>query len=372
MRGFPRVVRARGCSDLAADPEVTTMKRLLQLTAVVFAAVASSMSRASHTPAPASVTVAGSLQSELGCPGDWQPACAATHLAYDPEDDVWQGSFHVPAGSWEYKVALNDAWDENYGAGAVQNGPNIGLSLATPTDVKFYYDHKTHWGTDNVQSVIATVAGSFQSELGCATDWDPSCLRSWLEDPDRDGIYALQVRLPAGSYEAKVAIGESWDENYGAGGVPNGANIGFTVQDETVPVAFRYDAQSHVLAIEGATVAPPPYQFTGFFPPVSDPPTVNVVKAGKIVALRFSLGGDHGLDVFQVPPTSAQTACPSPAVENPVDDKGGGGPGLTYDASLDQYVFRWKTDRSWAGTCREFRMSLDDGSLHTALFKFTR
>jgi hypothetical protein len=28
---------------------------------------------ASHTPAPTSVTVAGSLQSELGCPGDWQP-----------------------------------------------------------------------------------------------------------------------------------------------------------------------------------------------------------------------------------------------------------------------------------------------------------
>jgi hypothetical protein len=28
---------------------------------------------ASDTPPPLSVTVAGSLQSELGCPGDWQP-----------------------------------------------------------------------------------------------------------------------------------------------------------------------------------------------------------------------------------------------------------------------------------------------------------
>ena len=43
---------------------------------------------ASHTPNPSSVTVAGSLQSELGCPGDWQPECGTTHLAYDANDTV--------------------------------------------------------------------------------------------------------------------------------------------------------------------------------------------------------------------------------------------------------------------------------------------
>ncbi len=43
---------------------------------------------ASDTPAPASVTVAGSLQSELGCAEDWQPGCAATHLTLDAEDGV--------------------------------------------------------------------------------------------------------------------------------------------------------------------------------------------------------------------------------------------------------------------------------------------
>ncbi len=78
--------------------------------------------------------------------------------------------------------------------------------------------------------MIATVPGSFQSELGCPGDWDPGCLRSWLQDPDGDGIYTFTTRaLPPASYEAKVAINESWDENYGAGGVPSGANIAFTV-----------------------------------------------------------------------------------------------------------------------------------------------
>jgi glucoamylase len=205
---------------------------------------------ASPTPNPISVTVAGSLQSELGCPGDWAPDCAATHLSYDAGDDVWQGTFAVPAGSWEYKAALNNDWTENYGLHAQANGANIPLNLASGTSVKFYYDHKTHWITDNHNSVIAVAPGSFQSELGCPGDWDPGCLRSWLQDPDGDGIYTFETSaLPAGSYETKVAINESWDENYGQGGVPGGANIPFSVPAANLAVTFRYDASSHVLTV---------------------------------------------------------------------------------------------------------------------------
>jgi hypothetical protein len=58
---------------------------------------------------PSSVTIAGSLQSEAGCPGDWDPACAGTHLSFDAGDDVWQGTFTLPAGAYEYKAALNDS-----------------------------------------------------------------------------------------------------------------------------------------------------------------------------------------------------------------------------------------------------------------------
>src|SRR4051795_8232417 len=92
---------------------------------------------AAATPDPASVTVAGDLQSEAGCPGDWDPGCAATHLTYDAADDVWQGSFSLPADNYEYKAALNNAWDENYGLHAVSNGSNIPLA-APGGPVKFY------------------------------------------------------------------------------------------------------------------------------------------------------------------------------------------------------------------------------------------
>jgi glycosidase/fibronectin type 3 domain-containing protein len=224
--------------------------RRLGILVVVLVLAGGTSAGATHTATPTSVTVAGSLQSELGCSGDWQPDCAATHLSYDGNDDVWQRSFTIPTGSYEYKAPINDSWTENYGLHAQQDGPNIPLTLAAPTSVKFYYDHKSHWITDNHNSVIAVAPGSFQSELGCAGDWDPSCLRSWLQDPDGDGVYTFETTaLPAGSYEAKVAINEAWDENYGQGGVPNGPNIPFTVGTTGAKVTFSYVAATHVLTI---------------------------------------------------------------------------------------------------------------------------
>jgi len=223
---------------------------LLALFGFTLSAPTAQTALADHTPDPTSVTIAGSLQDELGCPGDWLADCANTHLGFDAGDDVWQGVFTVPAGSFEYKAALNDSWDENYGANAQLNGPNIPLNLGAETGVKFYYDHKTHWITSSQNAVIATVPGSFQSQLGCGGDWDPSCLRSWLQDPDGNGTYSFTTTaITPGDYEAKVTINESWDENYGVGGVQNGPNIPFSVSASGSEVAFSYDPNSHILTI---------------------------------------------------------------------------------------------------------------------------
>ncbi len=231
-------------------PALTRASLLVVLVLTAVSPAGTRVALASHTPNPTSVTIAGSLQSELGCSGDWDPGCAGTHLTYDAGDDVWQGMFNVPAGNWEYKAALNDSWGENYGLHAGPGGANIPLNLVTGTSVKFYYDHKSHWITDNQTSVIAVAPGSFQSELGCPGDWDPGCLRSWLQDPDGDGVYTFETTaLPAGSYEAKVALNESWDVNYGQGGVQNGANIPFVVAVNNAKVTFSYNSTTHVLTV---------------------------------------------------------------------------------------------------------------------------
>ncbi len=266
------------------------MKKLAVAAAFV-ALVLIPSAAASNTPNPASVTIAGDLQSEIGCAADWDPTCAATHMTYDANDDVWQGTWTVPAGSFQYKAALNDAWDENYGLHATLGGANIPLSLPSSTPVKFYYDHKSHWITDNVSSVIATVPGSFQAALGCPGDWQPDCLRSWLQDPDGDGVYTFETTaIPAGHYEAKVALNETWDVNYGQGGVQGGANIGFTVPFNGAKVEFSYDATSHVLTIRAGHAHDDNVEWDGLrFDSRNTlyrtPP--GAVRAGTPVTLRF-------------------------------------------------------------------------------------
>ena len=209
---------------------------------------------------PTSVTVVGDFTAEIGCAVDWDVACAATRLTRRA-DGMWSTTLSLPAGRHAYKAALDGSWSENYGAGAVANGPNIVVEVPTGgTRVTFAYDPVTHWITDDVNHRIVTAAGSFQSELGCAGDWAPDCLKPWLQDIDRDGTYTFSTTaIPAGTWQVKATIGGSWNENYGQGGVPNGANIAFTVGGNGAKTDFAYNATSHLLTVrsDGGDVGVP-------------------------------------------------------------------------------------------------------------------
>ncbi|HRF46082.1 MAG TPA: pullulanase-type alpha-1,6-glucosidase [Anaerolineales bacterium] len=200
--------------------------------------------------APDLVVIPGTLQSKLGCPGDWQPECENTALALSEADGIWRGVFDVPAGAYEYKVALNGSWAENYGALAKRDGPNIPLGLESATTVRFYYDHVTHWVADSATSVIATAVGDFQTALGCPADWRADCLRSWLQDPDGDGIYSFSTSaLPAGEYAVQVALDEGAGPVYGADGVADGARIAFRVPRDGQVIYFGFDPGSRELTV---------------------------------------------------------------------------------------------------------------------------
>ena len=124
-----------------------------------------------------------------------------------------------------------------------------------PTQVKFYYDHKSHWVTDNFNSIILVATGDFQSELGCKQDNDPACLRSWLQDPEGDGLYTFATtQIPAGTYQVSFAVNENMKNSYGTDGKPGGAPISFTVKQDGDEVYFGLDPQAQALTIstEGA------------------------------------------------------------------------------------------------------------------------
>ncbi len=200
------------------------------------------------TTQPDAVSVPGSHNDEMGCAADWDPACTQAQLTLDANDGIWKGTFTVPAGSYSYKAALNKSWDVNYGAQGAQNGAN--LDYETTGTVSFYFDPTTHWITSDAQGPIITTPGSFQSELGCSADWSPSCMRMWLQDKDGDGIYSIATtQIPAGDYEFKVAVGLSWDVNYGDGGAPGGANIAVSVPQDGATTTISYDSVTHVTTV---------------------------------------------------------------------------------------------------------------------------
>lgn len=90
------------------------------------------------------VNVPGSWQAAAGIDcGDWDPACEGSALT-EGADGMFTGTFTLPAGDYETKVALDGSWTTNYGVDGKQDGDNYQFSLAADGSVTFTYDPDTH------------------------------------------------------------------------------------------------------------------------------------------------------------------------------------------------------------------------------------
>ena len=120
----------------------------------------------------------------------------------------------------------------------------------------------------------------------------------------------------------------------------------------------------------------PSYAFSGFFAPINNLPTINRIKAGSVVPLQFSVGGNYGLAIFAPGyPRSEPVACNTGPLRELVVDKVAEPEHtfLLYIHSIKRYLYLWKTDAAWAGSCRQLVVKLNDGSpAHVAAFKFMK
>jgi hypothetical protein len=120
------------------------------------------------------------------------------------------------------------------------------------------------------------------------------------------------------------------------------------------------------------------FDFKGFFAPIRNPGStapyvVNRIKAGRAVPVKFSLNGDQGLGILADGyPRSKPVPCTLAGTEGGEATRTAGGTGLSYRRGADQYSYIWKTEKAWAGSCRQLMVGLTDGSIHMALFKFTK
>src|SRR4051812_18680085 len=210
---------------VAARPTRGRVGKLMWLMACVLAVCAGPVASRAQAAAPSAVTLVGSLQSELGCPGDWQPECAQTHLepvAGSP--GVWRKTFEVPAGSYEYKGAINNSFDENYGADGQPGGANIPIT-APGGAITFTYDESTHRITDDTAKPL---------ESRRAAHWVRQGLLAWKLPAQRAGYSYRLYAAPEGGLRIS------------AGAISGGTSYPLTLDDSGLPADVR--AQSPQLA----------------------------------------------------------------------------------------------------------------------------
>jgi drug/metabolite transporter superfamily protein YnfA len=166
----------------------------------------------------------------------------------------------------------------------------------------------------------------------------------------------------------------TWD-SFGASVAVSGDTVIVGARDEgSAATGVDGDGANNTAPSSGAiyVFAKPGYDFSGFFEPVDNLPTVNLVTAGRAIPVMFSLSGDQGLDIFAAGfPASQQIACDTSSSVSTVEvTVAAGGSSLSYDPATDIYTYVWKTDKAWKGTCRQLTVRLSDGSEHKASFQF--
>jgi len=219
----------------------------------------------------------------------------------------------------------------------------------------------------DVQITVLTPRAS-QWNFGAPTDGTPPTVA--ITSPSADATYLLGQVVTASYTCSDPGPGASGLESC-AGPVPAGDGIDTgSVGAKTLTVVATDHAGNRSEARVTYRVV---YAFSASAGPLATAGTVQVVIAGKDVSVPFSLQGNQGLDVFMAgSPSSVQVPCPSPGTPRTVLKQNADGKtsSLRYLPETATYEYEWVTSKAWAGTCREFTMTLRDGTVHTAVFEF--
>jgi hypothetical protein len=106
--------------------------------------------------------------------------------------------------------------------------------------------------------------------------------------------------------------------------------------------------------------------FDGFHPPIDAAPALNIVNAGAIVPVKFTLAGGGPAPPIDSQPVDCTTLVPTGTA--PASLAGPGSTDLTQHE--DEYHLNWKTDAAWAGSCRRVTIRIPAASNANAYFRF--
>ncbi len=185
---------------------------------------------------PPPVYISGSFQGWVAGDPDYQMSKNA--------NGVYVLTKNLPAADNEYKVVEGASWsDPNY------PGSNQHINLVTAADTTW----RVNADADLVMHTLPVVTGDFFEALGSGSNWDPANLAGEMSDDDGDDVYTLELLVPSGDWEFKVALNNNWDQS-------TGGNVPFT-SDGVNATTFTYDFTTNTTSVTGP---PPPAALVTF------------------------------------------------------------------------------------------------------------
>ncbi len=224
----------------------------------------------------------------------------------------------------------------------------------------------------NMNNVTSIAPGSYHVLVTVQNNQPPTVSANGPYYVPEGGSVTLTA---TGSDPENGPLTYAWDLDNNGTFETTGQSVTFSAANLTAPssqiVRVQVTDDGGLTTVDQATVYIT-YNFTGFFQPINNLPTLNAVNAGRAIPVKFSLGGDKGLNIIaEGYPVSQQIACDSSAPTSDIEaTTTAGSSSLTYDPTADQYIYVWSTDGTWAGTCRQLTVKLADGTVHQADFEF--
>ncbi|MGH9817155.1 MAG: PxKF domain-containing protein, partial [Candidatus Acidiferrales bacterium] len=222
-------------------------------------------------------------------------------------------------------------------------------------------------------SASASVNGACTDQAGNSTGaivsfkFDATKPAINIANPSSGAAYLLNAAVNADYGCTDTASGvQSCSGPVASGAAVNTASVGakqFTVNSRDV--AGNTASATHNYSVH--------YAFSGFANPIGPMPMVNVANAGRTVPVKYSLQDANGALISDlasfVSLMSGPVACnaTAPGVLAEETDAAGS---TTMRYTGNEFHYNWKTDKSWAGTCRALQLTLSDGAQHWAMFQF--
>jgi hypothetical protein len=186
------------------------------------------------------------------------------------------------------------------------------------------------------------------------------------------------VTLSVASGSAKIVLGGGVTTvAVAAGGsaTVSAAAGGYTVRNNgPIAVTITTGGVQSTVPAGASPVTLHTWSFLGFAAPIDAVPTVNVVKAGRTVPLKWRLldaGGTPVTNLSAVTVAVEPRACSASAATDAVEETSTASTSLA-NLGDGYYQYNWKTPTAYASTCKTLHLSLGDGVTHDAYFEFKK